>query len=75
MNYDVPLFPQTAGMSCWAASIAMILGWKNQVCISDVTIAGNHGGTNYLPSMQSGLDPNDRYILRRNGFRLDDPMC
>ncbi len=75
MIHDVPLFPQSANMSCWAASIAMILGWKNQQSISDVTIAANNGGTNYLPSMQSGLDPNDRYILTRNGFSLDEPMC
>lgn len=75
MKFDVPLVPQTTGMSCWAASIAMILGWKHQQCISDVTIAANYGGQNYLPSMQSGLDPNDRYILERNGFQLDEPMC
>lgn len=75
MVHDVPLFPQTTGMSCWAASIAMILGWKNQQCIADVTIAANYGGASYLPSMQSGLDPNDRYILERNGFELDAPKC
>jgi len=74
-TYDVPLFPQSTGMSCWAASIAMILGWKNQQCIADVTIAANHGGQNYLPSLSSGLDPNDRYILERNGFELDAPQC
>lgn len=73
--YDVPLVPQSTNMSCWAASIAMILGWKNQQCIADVTIAANHGGTSYLPSMASGLDPNDRYILERNGFELDAPQC
>ena len=25
--------------------------------------------------MTSGLDPNDRYILRENGFQMDEPMC
>lgn len=75
MVYDVPLFAQSQGMSCWAASIAMILGWKNQQCISDVTIAGNAGGRSYLPEMTAGLDPNDRNILERNGFQLDEPMC
>jgi len=75
MIHDVPLFPQTQSMSCWAASIAMILGWKNQQSIADVTIAANSGGTSYMPEMKIGLDPNDRYILRRNGFQLDEPMC
>jgi hypothetical protein len=75
MEYDVPLFAQTSAMSCWAACIAMILGWKNGQSIADVTIAANPGGPSYMPQFQNGLDPNDRYILERNGFRLDAPMC
>ncbi|MFA8385362.1 MAG: papain-like cysteine protease family protein [Pelagibaca sp.] len=75
MKYDVQLIAQTTGMSCWAASIAMILGWRYNTSIADTTIAANSGGTNYTPSMTTGLDPNDRYILERNGFILDEPMC
>ncbi len=75
MKYDVPLVPQTSGMSCWAASIAMILGWKNQMSIPDVVIARNPGGKSYMTSYQNGLDPNDKHILRANGFEVDAPQC
>ncbi len=75
MFYNVPLVAQTSTMSCWAASIAMILGWKHQASYSDQMIAQNPGGLNYMTSYHSGLDPNDRYILRRNGFTVDNPMC
>ncbi len=75
MNYDVPLVAQTSNMSCWAASIAMILGWKNQQSIPDDVIARNPGGLNYMTSYNQGLDPNDKYILQANGFALDAPQC
>lgn len=75
MFYNVPLVAQTSRMSCWAASIAMILGWRHQASYSDEMIAQNPGGLNYMTSYQNGLDPNDRYILRRNGFEVDPPQC
>jgi hypothetical protein len=75
VKYDVPLIPQTASMSCWAASIAMILGWRNEASFDPQLIAANHGGPSYLPAFKNGLDPNDRYILERNGFEMDEPQC
>lgn len=75
MKYDVHLVPQSTSMSCWAASIAMILGWKDQACFDPQLIAANNGGLNYMPSFVRGLDPNDRHILERNGFLLDAPQC
>lgn len=75
MNYDVPLVPQTSNMSCWAASIAMILGWKRQMSIPDTVIAQNPGGLNYMTSYTAGLDPNDKYILEANGFGIESPQC
>jgi ABC-type bacteriocin/lantibiotic exporter with double-glycine peptidase domain len=75
MVYDVPLIPQTSEMSCWAASIAMILGWKYRMSIPDESIARNPGGLSYMTSYAKGLDPNDKYILHRNGFRLEPPLC
>lgn len=75
MRYDVPLVAQQTGMGCWAASIAMILGWKNQACFDPGLIASNPGGPSYVPSLTNGLDPNDRYILERNGFELEAPSC
>ncbi len=75
MFYNVPLVAQTATLSCWAASIAMILGWRHQASYSDQMIARNPGGLNYMTSYHNGLDPNDRYILRHNGFEVEPPMC
>ena len=75
MKYDVPLIPQTTRMSCWAASIAMILGWKKKMSIPDRIIAENPGGLNYMSSFEKGLNPNDKYILEANGFALDPPQC
>jgi len=30
VGYTVPLIPQTTGMSCRAAGIAMIVGWRDR---------------------------------------------
>ena len=75
MKYEVFLIPQTSSMSCWAACIAMILGWKKKMSIPDTEIARNPGGKSYMTSYAKGLDPNDRNILHRNGFAVDEPMC
>ena len=75
MQHNVTLIPQRTGMGCWAASIAMILGWRNQASFDPHMIAANPGGTDYMPSLSSGLDPNDRYILGQNGFQVEEPMC
>jgi papain like cysteine protease AvrRpt2 len=75
MQYDVPLIPQATGMGCWAASIAMILSWQNEASFDPGMIAANPGGISYVPNLQSGLDPNDQYILSRNGFALEPPQC
>jgi hypothetical protein len=75
MQYDVPLVAQSTSMSCWAASMAMILAWRNQASFDPSMIAANNGGTSYMPQLRTGLDPNDRYILERNGFSLEEPQC
>jgi hypothetical protein len=71
----VPLIPQTSRFSCWAASIAMIRSWKTRAPISDVMVAQNAGGLNYMPSYGKGLDANDKYILEANGFQIEPPLC
>jgi len=75
VRYDVTLIPQGTSMGCWAASIAMILGWKDQASFDPALIAANPGGTSYVPSLTSGLDPNDRHILGQNGFAVEEPVC
>ena len=75
VNYNVPLIPQTTSMSCWAAGIAMIVAWRNHVIIDPIQIANDPGGISYLAQFQTGLDPNDNYILRRFGLVSEAPMC
>jgi hypothetical protein len=75
MNYNVPLIPQTTNMSCWAAGIAMIIAWKRHVTLSAEQIATNPGGIPYLAQFQTGLNPNDTYILRSWGLVTEAPQC
>lgn len=75
MRHDVTLIPQSTSMGCWAASIAMILGWQRQASFDPANIAANPGGPSYVPQLANGLDPNDRLILERNGFAIESPQC
>ena len=72
---DVPLVPQSTNMSCWAASIAMIVGWKQGRCSHDGTAIAVAGGAKYAASMAKGLNPDDRPILSANGFAIEEPTC
>lgn len=75
VNLNVPLIPQTTDMSCWAAGIAMIRGWRDHVSINPKVIATNPGGIPYLAQFKTGLNPNDTYILRRWGLVAEAPQC
>jgi hypothetical protein len=74
ISYNVPLIPQTTVMGCWAAGVAMILGWRDRMSIDPSTIARNPGGAPYLAQLQAGLDPNDVFILRRWGLVVRAPQ-
>ena len=54
IGYRVPLIPQTTVMGCWAAGIAMILGWRDQLSIDPSTIARNPGA---VPKQGGGSAP------------------
>jgi Papain-like cysteine protease AvrRpt2 len=73
IQHHVPLVPQTTDNSCWAAGIAMIIGWRRGMSIDPSMIATNPGGSSYMQSMKTGLDPNDTYILARWGLRAEAP--
>ncbi|HUT33569.1 MAG TPA: papain-like cysteine protease family protein [Planctomycetota bacterium] len=75
MRYDVPLIPQPTTMSCWAASIAMIRSWHEQMSYDPAGIAANHGGLSYMFQFHHSLNPNDVYILQRNGFTVAAAQC
>src|SRR5947209_4140582 len=40
---DVESIGQPDGMSCWAASAAMVIGWRDQVCIDPAELARGSG--------------------------------
>jgi hypothetical protein len=40
---DVKLINQPTGMSCWAASAAMVVGWRDQVSIDPTAIVAGTG--------------------------------
>jgi hypothetical protein len=75
IQYAVPLVPQSSDMSCWAAGIAMILGWWNQASFDPQNLADNSGGVSYSGAYKNGLDPNDTYILKRYGLVVEYPAC
>ncbi len=57
---DVPSYPQTSPASCWAASAAMVVGWRDRVSIPDSEIA------RWVPAIdayRTGLWPSDRRQL------------
>ena len=57
---DVPLLSQTSQASCWAAAAAMVVGWRDQVSISDDTIARH---VPVLDAYKRGLFPAERRPL------------
>lgn len=60
VSHTVPLIPQSTGMSCWAASAAMLVGWRDSMSIPDGEIANAAGA---FSQYQNGLLPNDRSIF------------
>ncbi len=53
---DVPLINQLTDMSCWAASAAMVVGWRDRLSIDPVSIANGSGD---WEAYKNGLSPNE----------------
>lgn len=71
IRYEVELVPQLTGFSCWAAGAAMIVGWRDQVCINPSEIAA---GTGYWAQYQQGLDANDTGMFEYWGLEYEAPQ-
>ena len=71
IRYEVELVPQLTGFSCWAAGAAMIVGWRDQVCINPSEIAE---GTGYWAQYQQGLDANDTGMFEYWGLEYEAPQ-
>lgn len=67
----VPLYGQKYNMSCWAASMRMILADRMRMVASDDAIAAP---TNDQASLRQGLNPNSTRCLRHWGFRMLAPQ-
>lgn len=57
---SVPYLPQTSTKSCWAASAAMVVGWRDQVSIADSEIARM---VPVIDAYRKGLWPRERRQL------------
>jgi hypothetical protein len=70
VRYNVELVPQQTGFSCWAAGFAMIVGWRDQICINPSEIAR---ATGYWAQYQAGLAPQDTHVMSVWGLVAELP--
>lgn len=56
----VPYYPQSSGTSCWAASAAMVVGWRDSRSVPDTEIAAK---VPVFDAYKTGLFPRDRRAL------------
>ena len=67
---EVPLVPQTTGMSCWAAAAAMIIGWRDSVDVDPEEVAS---GAGRWSAFRDGLHPGDVDALARAWELVAEP--
>jgi len=61
VHWDTALYyPQTSKASCWAAAAAMVVGWRDSVCIADSAIAEK---VPVFEAYKRGLFPSERKQL------------
>jgi hypothetical protein len=70
---DTPLVPQLNNMSCWAASAAMVVGWRDRMSIDPEAIAS---GSGEWAAYTAGLNPADVPTLAAAwGLVMEPPQC
>ena len=67
---EVPLVPQTTGMSCWAAAAAMLIGWRDCITVDPQAVAN---GAGRWAAYREGLEPADVPALARAWQLRDEP--
>ena len=67
---EVPLVPQLTGMSCWAAAAAMIIGWRDMVCVEPEEVAK---GAGRWSEYRVGLHPFDLEEFARTWGLSSEP--
>jgi hypothetical protein len=71
-KYFVSVIAQTKPMGCWAASIAMILSWKEKKSYYTPDLIAKECG--YTQNREAGLAPNDTGPLTYWGFKWLAPQ-
>src|SRR5262249_26343010 len=67
---DLALFPQPNDVTCWATSGAMVIGWRDQACITAEYVADIAGRTT-----TQGLSPDDRRKFASEiGLACEEPQ-
>lgn len=79
VQWDVQLVPQNTDMSCWAASAAMVVGWRDDVSINPEEIADAVGyWEQYEQCMVSpytmGLNIRDKRVTGAWGLNIKSPQ-
>jgi hypothetical protein len=70
---ETPLVPQATGMSCWAASAAMVVAWRDRVSVDPQEIAT---GSGEWAAYVSGLNPADVPTLAQAwNLQMEPPQC
>jgi hypothetical protein len=70
---DTELINQPSDMSCWAASAAMIVGWRDRVSLDPTAIVA---GTGDWSAYTNGLNPADVPSLAAAwGLTMEPPQC
>lgn len=71
ITHDVQLIPQSSSMSCWAASAAMLVSWRDSISLTDEMIAS---GIGYWTEYVNSLPPDDVYALHAWGLVEEEPQ-
>ena len=70
---DTPLVPQVTGMSCWAASAAMVVAWRDHLSVDPLAIAA---GSGEWAAYFNGLNPADIPTLAQAwNLQQEPPQC
>ena len=71
IRYPVQLVPQTTSVSCWAASAAMVVGWREHYSMTPEDIARPTGGWERLYRV---LPPDDTNMFSVWGLHYEQPQ-
>jgi len=78
MDVDIPVayVAQTTTMNCWAASTAMLVGYREGACIPDTAIVDQMSQADPSANYHDGAtQPELRHVAQQYGFTQVYPVC